>query len=174
VIFALRFIGLFNAAIWIGTAIFGAFVALPTFFSPEMKAVIPEPYNGLAAQILLHRYFLAHYICSAIAISHLLGEFLYLGRPLDRWVAIILSVIVAIGIVEGVKLEPKLKSLFVLKYHPTSTPAQKQAASASFSTLHGISQGLNLVVICGVAFYFWKVARPIGGPRYGGTPKLGG
>ena len=170
----LRFIGLVNAAIWLGSSVFGAFVVLPGFFSPEMKAVIYEPYNGLAAQVIIHRYFCMQAVCATIAILHLVGEFLYLGRPIDNLVAGALAVIVAIGLFEGVYLEPKLKALFITKYHLRSTPAQKEEASKLFGPLHGLSQGMNLIVIAGVCLYFCRVIRPIGGPRSTGFPKFGG
>ena len=44
----LRFIGVANAAIWFGSAIFFTFAAGPAFFTTEMVHIIPPPYNGLA------------------------------------------------------------------------------------------------------------------------------
>jgi hypothetical protein len=170
----LRFVGLVNAAIWIGASVFGAFAVLPAFFSPEMTAVISPPYNGFAAQVVLHRYLCMQYACAAVAVLRLIAEFLYLGRPVDRLVAALLAVIIGFGLLEGLYLEPRLKTLFQAKYHPGSTPAQREEAGRLFGPLHGLSQGVNLLVITCVGFYFWRVTRPVGGPRAGAHfPKFG-
>ncbi len=53
----LRFIGLTNAAVWFGAAVFFTFVGGPAFFSPEMKHLLPPPYNGAAAELMIARVF---------------------------------------------------------------------------------------------------------------------
>ncbi len=170
----LRFTGLANAAIWLGASIFGAFVVLPAFFTPGFKAVIHEPYNGLAAQMILHRYLALHYTCGTVAILHLIAGYLYSGRPADRATAATLAMVAALGVLEGVWLEPALKSLFAAKYDPRSTPAAREEAAHRFGPLHGLSQTANLLVLAGVCFYFWKLNRPAGGSRSPGFPNLAG
>ena len=67
----LRFLGLFNAAVWVGGSVFFSFLAGPVFFSPEVKSITPPPYNGIVAQAMLGRYFTLHLLCGGLAILHL-------------------------------------------------------------------------------------------------------
>jgi hypothetical protein len=164
-----------NAALWLGASIFGTFVALPTFFTPEMKALIPAPYNGFAAQMMLHRYLSLHYACAIIAILHLFGDFVYLGRRAERRIVATLAVIVVLGVLEGAWIEPRLKSLFAAKYNTRSSPAERQEAGRLFGPLHGLSQVANLIVIIGVGFYFWEInIRPTVPNRPKGSPLRAG
>ena len=68
----LRFLGLFNAAVWVGGSVFFSFLAAPVFFTPEIKSLTPPPANGLVAQAMLGRYFTLHILCGIVAVVHLL------------------------------------------------------------------------------------------------------
>ncbi|MFN7140796.1 MAG: DUF4149 domain-containing protein [Limisphaerales bacterium] len=153
----LRFIGVVNAAIWFGSAIFFTFVAGPSFFSEEMQKLIPPPWNGAAAQILLKRYFFLHYICVGVALLHLLLERLYTGRPFERLTSGVLVAILGFSLLGGLWLQPKLKELHVLKYNRAATAEQRAEAASSFSAWHGVSQGMNLFITAGLFFYLLRV-----------------
>src|SRR6266436_1420387 len=77
----LRFVGLLNAAVWFGAAIFFTFAAGPAVFSQDMKDALRQnnPYfYGAIAQVLISRYFRLQLICGVIALLHLVMESLYL------------------------------------------------------------------------------------------------
>ena len=63
----LRFVGLMNAAVWFGAAIFFTFGIGAAAFSPEMKELLGpknSPYfSGAIAQILIARYFHLQLLC---------------------------------------------------------------------------------------------------------------
>ena len=80
----LRFVGILNAAVWFGTAIFFTFGAGLAPFSPEMKNLLgpgqlplflgghrPDPHRALLSLSVA---------CAVVAVLHLLAEWLYLGK----------------------------------------------------------------------------------------------
>ena len=156
----LRFVGVLNAAVWIGAAIFFTFVAAPAFFSPEMKQLLGPAYSGAAAQIVVKRYFVFHLVCSTVAIAHLVLEWLYSGRPLHRWLLYLLLGIFAAALLGGFVLEPKMKQLHYVMYARGVTPAQQAQARSTFGLLHGLSQVGNLAVLAGLLANFWQVNNP--------------
>src|SRR5437773_4099312 len=116
-----------------------------------MIALLSRPYAGAAAQIVIERYFLFHELCGGIALAHLVAEWLYMGKPLQRLTLWLLLGICSLGLVGGYSLQPKLRSLHRTIYGPGSTPKQVEQAKHSFKLWHATSQVLNLVIISGLA-----------------------
>jgi hypothetical protein len=162
----LRIIAIVNAAVWFGSVIFFTFAAGPAFFSDEMVRLLTKPYAGAAAQLVVHRYFIVQQWCAAIAIAHLLGEWLYTGRPFHRLILLLLMALFLIGLLGGHVLEPRMRELHLRKYALQSPPEVKQSASRSFSILHGTSMVLNVLVIAGVLVYLWHVTKPVNTARF--------
>jgi hypothetical protein len=172
VIAILRFVGIINAAIWFGAAIFFTVAVGPAFFSPEMKTLLGLKYSGAAAQIVLHRYFILHQCCGVIAIIHLVTEWLYTGKPFDRLSFTIVIIAFLVGVVSGNWMEPNMKHLHFIKY--TTQGTQSQDAARTFGILHGISQSLNLVSTVGLLFFLWRVTSSIPPLRFVGSSKFRG
>jgi Domain of unknown function (DUF4149) len=161
----LRFVGLVNAAVWLGAAVFLTFAAGPAMFSPEMADLLPRYHAGRVAQILLGRYFIFQYVCGGLAVLHLVAERIYAGRSPGRFGVLLLSLLVALGLAGGIWLQPKMRYLHAVKYAPNTTPAQKEAAAKSFGVWHGVSQSANLLMLGGVLVYFWRTANAVSLPR---------
>lgn len=155
----LRLVGLFNAGIWLGATIFFTFVAGPAFFSADMTTILPPPYNGAAAEIVIERYFLLQLTCGGIALLHLLVEWLYTGRPMERFLPGLLITIFCLTLIGGLWLQPALKHWHLVKYNPRVVVQERQRAANLFGIWHGISQGLNLIATAGIVFYFWRTAN---------------
>ena len=173
VIAFLRFIGILNASVWFGASLFFTFGIAPAFFTPEMKNLLGDIYAGLVAQSVLERYFILHYCCGAVAIMHQLAEWVYLGKALHRLTFGLLMAIMALSLMGGLWLQPKLKELNLTSYgmnqnyRPVSIPdAQRLEAYRSFRTLHGVSMIMNLVYLVGIGVYFWRVAHPTDNLRF--------
>jgi len=169
----LRFVGVANAAVWFGASIFFTFFVGPAFFSKELldllggaNAQVGRAYAGAAAQIVIERYFLLHQTCGIVALAHLVAEWLYMGKPLQRLTLWLLLGIVALGLAGGYGLQPKLRRLHRTTYGPGSTPQQIEQAKQSFRLWHAMSQALNLVMITGVVVYLWRATTPGSGYRY--------
>lgn len=161
----LRFIGLVNAAVWFGAALFFTIAVGPAFFSDEMLAIFGSaqaPYSrawaGLVAMVVLKRYFLWHYVCAAIGLVHLLAEAAYLGRPLARWRTGLLLGIAVLGLSGGLWMQPKLKELHTAKYNPQLKAEERAQAGVSFAVWHGVSQATNLLMTAGLLAFLWLSA----------------
>lgn len=148
-----------NAAVWFGGAVFFTIAAGPAFFSTEMLNLVGRIYAGAAAQILLERYFNLQLLCAALALIHLLAEWLYTGKLLSRWTPYLLLGLLSIGLVGGFWLQPKLKALHLEKYGVRSQPAQRLEATRAFSLWHGVSQTINLLALGGLTAYLWQITQ---------------
>ena len=160
----LRFVGMLNAAIWLGAAVFFAVGAGPALGSPEALRALRAEYfgyiSGAMTQVVLTRYLHWHIVCSLIALLHLLAEWLYLGRAAHRaWLAL-LGGLLGVGLLGSVWLEPKIRELHRTQHTLNLQPAVREAAAGRFRFWHGVFQFVNVVVIAGVAVYFWRTTNP--------------
>lgn len=164
----LRFIGIVNAAVWFGAALFFTFGIAPAFFSPEMKKLLGDIYAGLVAQAVLERYFVLHYCCGAMALVHQLTEWVYLGKPLQRLTFGLLMGILALSLTGGLWLQPKLKELHRIKYArpEQASPEQISEARQEFRKWHGVASIMNLAIIAGLAAFAWRLNAPPNGNRF--------
>jgi hypothetical protein len=160
----LRFVGILNAAVWCGSAIF-LVVALPPLFSAEMKRLLGLPGVGFAAQTIVARFFVLQYACAAIALAHLIGEWVYIGRPLLRLNLALLTGLMGLALLGGLWMQPKLRDLHQRMYYG-ATVELKDRAAKSFRVWHAGSQSANLLVIAGLLLYLWKVAEAPEHPRF--------
>lgn len=174
----LRFIGLANAAVWLGGAIFYTIGFAPALGSEDIVAVLgPKnfPYfSGAIAQVALTRYFRLQLACATVALLHWVVEWLYLGRAPRRFWTYLLVTLFWVSVVGSFWLGPKLRELHRAQYLVNAAPAQREAAAKSFHTRQAIFQGLNVLMIAGVAVYFWRAANPPDELRFVGSAKIRG
>lgn len=159
----LRFVGMLNAAIWLGAALFYTVSVAPAVVSRDMLALLGKNfpfYSGSVSQIVLTRYFYWHTVCAFIALLHLLAEWLYLGRVVHRLWSGLLAVLLALGLFGSFWLSPKLARLHRAQHYLNVRPADREAASKSFRLWQGVFQALNVLMIGGVAVYFWRATNP--------------
>jgi hypothetical protein len=172
----LRLVGLLNAAIWFGSAVFFTFGSARAPFSPEMKTLLGVnnyPYfSGAIAQIFIARYFRFQAVCSIIACLHLMAEWVYLGKQPERFRLVLLVGLCAVALLGGYWLQPKLTSLHATKYSTNRKPEVREAAARSFRAWHGVSMSVNLVLVGGLAAYLWRVAYPSDSMRFVSATKF--
>jgi len=170
VIVLLRLVGVMNAAVWLGAAFFFIVGVAPVVFSPDLKTYMGEVWPGFVAQRLIERLFVLQYFCSIIALVHAFAEWLYLGKPLQRLTMSILTGLFVISFTGGLFVAPRLKLWHEVKYGyargTTSTPAQRAQAVKNFGAVHGIFQTFNVIALCGLAIYVWRVTAPGNGTRF--------
>jgi hypothetical protein len=162
----LRIIGVINAAVWLGSLIFFTTAVGPAFFSEEMTNLLGKPYAGAAAQIVIQRYFYVQMWCAGIALAHLIAEWLYSGKPFQRFTLLLLMSLFVLSLIGGYMFVPKMKQLHLRMYAVQTTMAEKASAKRSFGILHGTSSLMNLLVICGVMVYVWQVTKPVNTARF--------
>ncbi len=172
----LRFLGLFNAAVWVGGSVFFSVLAAPVFFTPEIKSLTPPPANGLVAQAMLGRYFTLHILCGIVAVVHLLLEWLYSGGRFPKRAIAIVCVLLGLALIGGKFINPKLavwhqqKYQFKLKIEGDPPMIENtehkaevvQNAKWKFTVWHGVSQIVNLAMLILLTWRFWRLAQPSG------------
>jgi hypothetical protein len=168
----LRFLGILNAAVWCGSAIFLT-VGLPAVFSPGLQTLLTKPGVGFAAEAIVARFFMLQYWCGAIALVHLLAEWIYGGRPVRRLNLALVLGLLALALAGGLWAQPKMNTLHQIKYFGKKPDLQEEATKA-FALWHGASESVNLLVIGGLILYLWRVSGPPEGPRFGGISKIRG
>jgi len=164
----LRYLGILNAALWLGAAVF-LIIGLPAIFSDELKKDIGQmgPVAvGWAAQSILARFFILQYCCGAIGLAHLTLEWLCCGKPFWQRNLGILAVLTGLALAGGLWMQPKLKDLHTVMYYGATRAAQDQAGRA-FRAWHGASECGNLVTIGGLLIYLWRVSRSGDHARFG-------
>lgn len=176
---ALRIVGIFNAAIWLGSALFFTFGIAPAIFSTEMRQVFApaggpmgDYYLGVIAQHLIGRFFMVNLVCGLIAVLHFLGEIVYAGRPFNRFTFGLIVFILALGLVAGGLFSPKIKALHQAKYR--GTVEQRPVAAKQLSRLHAVSMSGNLLSLIALVLYTWRASNPSNHLRFVGTQKFRG
>lgn len=177
----LRFVGLLNAALWLGGSVFFTLVAGQVPFAPETKAFLarlgPEagPYvGGMIAQIGIAHFFTFQIICAVIALLHLGAEWLYIERRGRRFLFGLLAGLLLATLAGDFWLRPKMNELFRAKYARNFPAEQREAAARSFGLWHGVSMTVNLFVLGALVVYLWQMSRPAEPARFVRPPHFRG
>ncbi len=157
---ALRYLALFNAAVWLGATVFFTFAAGPTFFGPEVSAFLPAPYRARVAELVIARLFTLQQVCGGVAVTLLVLECVRAGRWVRRWHLGLAGALLGLSLLAGNALAPHMHRLQQVRYAPESSEADRAAATAAFRRWHGFSQAMNLLVLAGLAVHLWAVSRP--------------
>ena len=176
---ALRIVGLFNAAIWLGSALFFTFGIAPAIFSDAMRqtfapagGAMGDYYLGVIAQHLIGRFFTVNLVCGVIALAHFFGEIIYAGRPFNRLTFGLIVGILGLGLLAGAVFAPRIKSLHQAKYR--GPVEHRTAAAQQLSRLHAVSMSGNLLSLLALVLYTWRASNPAEHLRFVGTQKFRG
>jgi hypothetical protein len=180
VIGLLRFIGVINAAVWLGGAFFCVFEIRPSLFSSEMNTLLgagnssffPQ-FSVALAQIVIRRGLEFQIVCAVIAWFQLLAEWLYLGRPSRRFSFSVLAGLVVLVFVNSAWLQPRLREFHTARFRAVQS-AEREVAARSYRTWQPVSDGLQLLVIGGLLVYIWRVTNPPDPARFVSSVKFRG
>lgn len=172
VLVVLRAIGVFNAAVWLGAAIFFTFGVAPGIFSDEMKRVFGPYYTGVIGQNLIARYFAVNLICGVIAIVHFFAEIIYTGKPFRRFTVGLLITVLSLGLLGQYVFAPKIKAVHHTKY--LGAADDRPAAEKQLSRLHAVSSIGNLISLIALVIYTWQVTNPPDYTRFVSAQKFRG
>jgi hypothetical protein len=167
-----------NAAVWLGAALFFMAGVTPALVSRDVQALFRDQYqyfdyfSGAVTQVVSTRYFYWHLVCAIIAFLHLLAEWLYLGRAAHRaWLGLLAGLLAA-GLISNAWIVPMLTQLHRTRNAVKLPPETRQAAAKSFQSWHRVFQGVNLLILGGVAVYFWRATTPADTLRFVGPAKF--
>jgi len=160
----LRFIGLLNAAVGFGAAIFLNLAVVPAVFSRDMESLLRMEYypyfSGAILQILTSCYFLLQILCAIVALLHLAAEWLYLGKSPRKLSLGLVIGLLCLGLFGGTWVQPALKRFHTIRYAANTSRENRDAARRSFAAWYKMSQGINFLILGGFGFYFWRQAIP--------------
>lgn len=165
VIGLLRFLGLLNAAVWFGTAFSFVFVVDPAIGGSEAMKDLLGPrsfpyFSGAIAQVIAGRFFGLFLICSILAMLHTGAEWLYFGKyPRRLWLILIFGLFLG-GLAQVYGIQPRLKASLLVQYSPAGRQELREPAARSFHGWHAVSTGVDLLLLCGLGVYLWRVANP--------------
>lgn len=172
----LRFIGILNAAVWLGAAVFHTFGIGPALTSPAMEELLTAryyPYFSVAlAQVLVVPYFHLQLLCGVVAVFHVVAEWLYLGNMPDKLWRAWLAGLIAANLVGGFWLQPNLKAWHDQAFGLNTAPEARNSARRKFRAWHSVAEVVNLVVLAGTGVYLWRMANPSDPTRFVSTAKF--
>jgi hypothetical protein len=126
------------------------------------------------ANLVTTRLFHLQLVCAVVAVLHLMAEWLYLGKvPHRLWRGVLMGVIAAI-LINGAVLQPTLVRLHGIRYSPESTMEQRDAATRSYGTWGAVQRAINMLVLAGLAGWFWRVVTPQDPARFASAVKFRG
>ena len=180
----LRFLGLLNAGIWLGSSICMVIVALTIFTTKDFETILPtpppatagdkptNPRKGLAGQALFKRHFVLCYACSGLGLAILLLHWRVAEPKFPKARAGLLALLLALTLGGGLWLTPRLGELMEKKYPEvfntdqmraptTAARLKKEAAQAAaeHQRLHRISEIASLAIMTGLILYFAMLCR---------------
>lgn len=159
----LRIFGLLTAAAWFGTALAGLLGAAPATDSDAMRRLLGSnfPYFSVAAgHILTHKLILVQACCAALLCLHLFMEWLYLGAVARRPRWLLLGGAICLLAVDGLALQPRLKSTHLTAHAVNASPELKTHAAHSFRTWQTVTNLMNWCLTVGLAIQVWRLANP--------------
>jgi hypothetical protein len=168
---------MFIMAVWFGGAVFLSFVSGPAFFAEPMLAVFrktgasdAKQFSGMAAMVVLQRYFVFHYVCGGLALLHwsVCRTFL---KSSSGWRGGSLGLLLAIALWGGLYVQPILKQLHTEKYDASAAVEARENAGRRFVVWHGVSQSANLLIVAGLGCLLAAYAAEGWSPRLLSKPK---
>ena len=158
----LRFIGILNAAVWLGTAIFFTFGAEPAAFSADMRAALQIPagdsyFPGAISGVVMSRYYGLMMACAVVAVLHFLAEWVYLGRPRRKFSLGLVVALFVLTFIGSRAIQPALVNQNG-KHYRAAQPAERESAGKNFHALHVTGIILNVLIIGGVVVYLSRVS----------------
>jgi hypothetical protein len=154
---ALKFIGITNAGIWLGVIVYHICVVGPVFGSDEMVRLLRSPHAIASSLLEEKRFYLTLITCNFIAIIHLIAEWLYMGRAMVSSTVTTLALLLLSGILSAGAIQPYRSQMHLTAY-VSEEEVQKRNATKDYQLWSGIQGVLNIAMLSGVGFYFFRVS----------------
>lgn len=162
----LRFVGVMNAAVWLGASLYHFMAVGPFFSTAAARWVLGEPHATGAGLMLWHRLYMLQYVCLGVAWAHLLTEWVYLGRGPSRFQAGVLSLLLALTLAGDLELRHGVEPAHWIRQNPKAAADDKARAERGYPLWSAIwmctQTGLTLVVI----LFSSKTLMATPGPRF--------
>jgi len=160
----LKFVGILNAAVWLGATIFHLFGESPALHSEAMQTLLGAKYypffSGAIAQIVADRFFHWLLACGFLGLAHLVAERLYLGKTSQRLGFGLVLGVLAASLCLGLLVQPKIRMWHVQSHAVNATAPQRAACQKTLRAWNAVAWMLHLVLISGLGVHLWRMANP--------------
>lgn len=138
--FALKYIHLFAITIWLGGMVFFSYVAAPAAFK-----VLERQTAGDFVGAVFPKYFFMGYVASVVLLItlYLIGKN---NLAVIRIPIIIMALLTGLSFVHGMVIGPEARAIKA-EYRNLAEGPKKTALKKSFGMIHGVSAGLNLLIV---------------------------
>jgi len=171
----LRFAGVLIAAVWLGAALFFTLGLGPALTSREMETLLGQNNFGYFSvaigHLLASTFYRLFLTCGVLAVLHAVTEWLYLGKYLPRFWLWLLLGLLGVGLLQAYVIQPRWKDAHRQRYSPGRPEVREHAARAA-RVYDILSIGLQIVMVGGVAVYFWRAALVPNPTRFVSTGKF--
>jgi hypothetical protein len=170
----LRFVSVTNAALWFGAVVFFIFAVRPTFYAGSIFKIVPMSHSVAVAHLVLDRFYWWQYGCGVIAVIHLVAEWLYAGKSLQRGIFYVVMGLWILTLFGGFVVQPKLHQAHRDAYGLNSTAPQRSQGGKMFELWNAVSKTVNILSAVGLLVYVWQITTPGSSPRFVGGAKFRG
>jgi len=173
VIALLRFIGLLNTGVWLGACVLFTFGIRPAISSATMQELLGARnfpfFSEAIGEVMLRNYGRLPLVCAVVAVLHVLGERLYLGKSAGRLRLSLLTGLCALAVLASVWFVPRLGEWNRTRYGVNAARGERQAAAESFDLWRRRLQLSDLLALGGLGIYLWRMANPPEPTRFLGS-----
>ncbi|MDG1892153.1 MAG: hypothetical protein P8L18_12655 [Verrucomicrobiota bacterium] len=170
----LRIIGIVNAALWFGSALFYIGCVRAEFQSDAMLKLLPPPFAEAAMHLILSGYLSLLLICSVIAVLQLWAEQWYTGRPVFRIRISMLLFMVFLAALLKFGIFPAMKNQHLRAYQPSAIAADAKEGMRTYRRLKIGFHCLHLFHIFGALSHVWYVSQSKSGYKLLGMHQFRG
>ena len=177
VIGLLRFVGVLNAAVWLGAAVFCVLGVEPVTRGQDMQGLLGQnnfPYFSAAiAQLIAGRYFHLYLVCATVALLHVVAEWLYFGKYPQKFSLSLLVGLCVAGMAQSYWLQPRLKALHRTLHQTQALRAdQREEATHAFHVTEFTAGSIEWLALGGLVVYLWRLTNPPDVPRFVSATKF--
>ncbi|MBI1839795.1 MAG: hypothetical protein HYR88_02955 [Verrucomicrobia bacterium] len=162
----LRFVGVMNAAVWLGASLFQLFAVSPFFGSAATRWLLGDAHALGAGLMLWDRFYTTHYLCLGVAWIQLLAEWVYLGRgipPFHRWA---LTSLLVLGVLGHVELNRWVTPAHWNRYQPKASAESRASAERTYPLSSAVWMTTNVALDLTVLVFSLRILMAVPGPRF--------
>lgn len=162
----LRFVGVMNAAVWLGGSAFQLLAVAPFFATPASRWLLGDLHAGGVGLMLWHRFYTLQYLCLGVSVLHHAAEWVYIGRPMARLNAILLGVILALSLLGDQTLQRAVTPAHWTRGNTHASPQDRARAERVYplwTTAWEVTNGLLCAL---VLLNSWRTLTASHGPRF--------
>jgi hypothetical protein len=160
----LKFVGILNAAAWLGATIYQLFAVSPVLRSAGVEQVLTTrhfPYvSGVIAQIVADRFFYWLLACGLLGLAHLVAERFYFGKTAQRLGFGLVLGLLAATLCLGLIVQPKVRYWHLRSHAVNYTPPQRAASLKMVRAWNAFAWTLHLALIGGLGVHLWRMSNP--------------